>query len=142
MPQSLSKVLIHIIFSTKNRAPYLKDPAFRERLNGYMVGTLENLRCPSLQVGAVEDHIHILCHLSRTMSVAEKRSAMSAAGFTPRRSEAVIELGGEKLSQAVTGLKHRRNPAQAVPKLASDGPSAALAGIPWGHNVVLLSRQP
>jgi putative transposase len=71
MPQSLSKILIHVIFSTKNRRPFLKDAAFRDRLDGYIVGTLDNLRCPSLQVKSIEDHIHILCHLARTMSVSE-----------------------------------------------------------------------
>jgi putative transposase len=71
MSQSLSKILVHIIFSTKNRAPFLRTQGLHEKMNAYMIGALENLRCPSLQVGTVDDHIHILCHLSRTMSVAE-----------------------------------------------------------------------
>lgn len=43
----------------------------RYAMNGYLVGALKNLDCPSLIVGSVEDHIHILCHLSRTMSMAK-----------------------------------------------------------------------
>lgn len=71
MPQSLADVLLHIVFSTKNRVPFLKSTKLREQLNAYIVGTLENLDCPSIITRSVEDHIHILCHLSRTMSIAD-----------------------------------------------------------------------
>ncbi len=39
-------------------------------MTGYMVGILRNVKCPSLIVGAVDDHVHILCSLHRTMTVA------------------------------------------------------------------------
>lgn len=71
MPQSLADVLIHVVFSTKSRVPFLKSPDVREHLNAYMVGALDNLGCPSLITRSVEDHIHIFCQLSRTMSIAE-----------------------------------------------------------------------
>ncbi len=71
MPQSLADVLIHLVFSTKNRVPFLKPPDLREHLDAYMVGALENRGCPSLITRSVEDHIHILCQLSRTTSIAE-----------------------------------------------------------------------
>lgn len=71
MPQSLADVLIHLVFSTKNRVPFLKSPEVREHLNAYMVGALANLDCHSLITRSVEDHIHILCQLSRTMSIAQ-----------------------------------------------------------------------
>jgi len=71
MPQSLADVVVHIIFSTKDRVPYLRRPEHRTGLEGYLVGALENLNSPSIKVGAVEDHIHILCHLSRTISIAK-----------------------------------------------------------------------
>src|SRR6516162_2871017 len=71
MPQSLANVLLHVVFSTKNRAPFLKQPELRDELNGYMVGTLANINCPSLIVRTVEDHLHCLCQLSRTKSIAK-----------------------------------------------------------------------
>ncbi|HEV7225812.1 MAG TPA: IS200/IS605 family transposase [Pirellulales bacterium] len=71
MPQSLADVLIHVVFSTKNRVPFLKSPEVREQLNGYMVGAMDNLGCPSLITRSVEDHLHVLCQLSRTMSIAQ-----------------------------------------------------------------------
>ena len=40
-------------------------------MTGYLVGTLRNLQCPSLIVGVVEDHVHILCQLHRTVTIAK-----------------------------------------------------------------------
>jgi REP element-mobilizing transposase RayT len=68
--QSLANVLLHIIFSTKNRAPLLKSKDLREQLEGYMVGTLKNIECPSIITRTVEDHLHCLCQLSRKISIA------------------------------------------------------------------------
>lgn len=71
MPQSLANVLLHVVFSTKNRAPFLKSPELRQELHGYMVGTLQGIECPSLIVRTVEDHLHCLLNLSRTMTIAK-----------------------------------------------------------------------
>ena len=71
MPQSLANVLLHVIFSTKHRSPFLKTKALREGMNAYMVGTLRNIDCPSLIVNCVEDHLHCLCQLSRTITIAK-----------------------------------------------------------------------
>ena len=71
MPQSLANVLLHIIFSTKHRQPFLKKAEDRDAMTGYLVGTLQNIKCPSLIVGVVSDHVHILCNLSRTLSIAQ-----------------------------------------------------------------------
>jgi REP element-mobilizing transposase RayT len=71
MSQSLANVLLHIVFSTKNRAPFLKSKDIREQLNAYMVGTLQNIECPSLITRTLEDHLHCLCQLSRRISIAQ-----------------------------------------------------------------------
>jgi len=70
MPQSLSNILLHVIFSTKSREPYLRNAKLRSELHGYLVGALRNIECPALSVGGVADHVHILCRLSRTSTVA------------------------------------------------------------------------
>ncbi len=90
MPQSLSKVLVHLIFSTKHREPLLY-PIIRPRLHAYLVGILDNLDSPSLQTGGVTDHVHLLFALSRTLSQADlveelKKSSskwMKAEGGVP-----------------------------------------------------------
>ena len=71
MPQSLSQIYLHVVFSTKHRVPNLTDPALREQTHAYLVGTCQNLNSPSLRVGGVEDHVHILCRLSKTLCVAD-----------------------------------------------------------------------
>lgn len=40
-------------------------------MTGYMVGILRNVKCPSLIVGTVADHVHILCSLHRTLTIAQ-----------------------------------------------------------------------
>jgi REP element-mobilizing transposase RayT len=71
MPQSLAQIYLHIVFSTKQRTPWLQDRALRQRVHAYFVGTCKNLDSPSLRIGGVEDHVHILCRLSRQLTVAD-----------------------------------------------------------------------
>jgi len=70
MPQSLVQIYVHLVFSTKHRQPFLRDPALRERTHAYLVGICNNQDSPSLRIGGVEDHVHILCRLSKTLDVS------------------------------------------------------------------------
>ena len=71
MAQSLAKILLHVVFSTKERRPFLKDQALREELHRYLGGILTNLDCQPLIIGGVEDHVHLLFAHSRTATVAD-----------------------------------------------------------------------
>jgi len=71
MPQSLAKILVHTVFSTKDRRPFLHDKPLREELHRYLGGILTNHDCQPIIIGGVEDHIHILSTLSRTFAAAE-----------------------------------------------------------------------
>ena len=71
MSQSLSKMWSHLIFSTKDRYPFLSDPDTREELHAYVSGILRKHDCPTLQVGGVTDHIHALFVLSKNCSIAQ-----------------------------------------------------------------------
>ncbi len=71
MPQSLAQIYVHLIFSTKGRAAYLQDAAIREEAHNYLGGASANLGCPVLRVGGVADHVHLLCRLGRTITVAD-----------------------------------------------------------------------
>jgi putative transposase len=64
MPQSLHILTAHIIFSTRDRRPFI-TPDLRERLWGYQSRILQNLGCDSITVGGVADHVHILCNLTK-----------------------------------------------------------------------------
>jgi putative transposase len=70
MPQSLSRVLVHLVFSTKYRERSLVS-GVRQDLHGYMVGILQQCGCTPIQIGGVEDHVHLLFALSRTMTIAQ-----------------------------------------------------------------------
>lgn len=67
MSQSLSKVYIHITFSTKDRQ-YLIDKNIKESLFQYLGGVCKGLQCNPVQVGGFTDHVHILCLLSRKIA--------------------------------------------------------------------------
>ncbi len=71
MPQSLSAVYIHAVFSTKDRRPFLRDSAVRASMHAYLGGISKNLQCAPLRVGGVKDHVHILARLSRAISQAD-----------------------------------------------------------------------
>lgn len=71
MAQSLAKILIHAVFSTKDRRPFLRDKLLREEMHLYLGGILATLECEPIIVGGTEDHVHILCALSRTSNAAE-----------------------------------------------------------------------
>jgi putative transposase len=70
MPQSLSSILIHLVFSTKNRQPLITE-TIESELCKYLGGIFRNCECPSLLIGGDKDHIHTLFALSRTCSIAE-----------------------------------------------------------------------
>jgi putative transposase len=76
MPQSLARVILHVVYSTKNRVPFLKDAGIRSRLYAYMAGVLQNIECEPILINGVEDHVHILCNLSRTVSIASLLEAL------------------------------------------------------------------
>ncbi len=70
MPQSLHVLSAHIIFSTKERRPWLTRD-IRERLWAYQSRTLQNLECKSITVDGVADHVHILCNLTKKFPTAK-----------------------------------------------------------------------
>jgi len=69
MPQSLAMVLVHVIFSTKERVPCIAR-AIRPDLHAYLAGILRQLECIPVEVNTLADHVHILCNLARTVSIA------------------------------------------------------------------------
>jgi len=70
MPQSLSKIWTHLIFSTKDRYPFLIKNEVRINMHAYLASILKSHNCPTLIVGGVADHIHALFVLSKNESIA------------------------------------------------------------------------
>lgn len=70
MPQSLANIYVHLIFSTKERFPFL-SPEVRPDLHSYMSTVLANLNSPAVLINSVEDHVHILFNMGRTVTLAQ-----------------------------------------------------------------------
>jgi REP element-mobilizing transposase RayT len=71
MPQSLSNCLVHAVWSTKDRYPFLTDRDIRREFHSVIGGISARLGCPTLIVVGVADHVHILMRMSRSITMAD-----------------------------------------------------------------------
>jgi REP element-mobilizing transposase RayT len=110
MPQSLARILVHLVFSTKNREPFL-SPDLRAELHPYLTAALGQSGCIPIEVGGVEDHVHLLFALSRTLTVAqlvESLKTSSSKWIKTRRTSMVNfywQAGYGAFSVAQSNLK-------------------------------------
>ena len=65
MPQTLSCIYAHIVFSTKNRVGFLQDAELRKKTHAYLAGIATQQNCPAVRVGGAADHVHLLARLGR-----------------------------------------------------------------------------
>jgi REP element-mobilizing transposase RayT len=125
MPQSLSKVLVHLVFSTKNREAWLGEN-LRPEVHRYLGGVASHQGCDPLCVGGVADHVHLLCVLSRTMTQADlvmelkrassrwiKQRFEGMAGFAWQNGYGAFSIGQSQLAEVVRYIEsqdehHRR----------------------------------
>jgi putative transposase len=70
MSQSLSQVILHVVFSTKDRRPWL-DAAIGPRMHAYLATVCRDCNCQAYRVGGATDHVHLAARLARTMSQAD-----------------------------------------------------------------------
>jgi REP element-mobilizing transposase RayT len=89
MPQSLTRLYAHLIFSTKNREPYL-DESIRPRVHGYLATTFRDLGSPWTVVGGVADHIHIL------FDIGKKVAPVNFVEHAKRESSKFVKTLGAK----------------------------------------------
>jgi putative transposase len=70
MAQSLSKLYVHLIFSTKHREALLAA-SIRGPMHAYLATVMKNQDCPALRIGGASDHVHVLVRLSKNLALAE-----------------------------------------------------------------------
>ena len=70
MPQSIDNVYLHLVFSTKNREPWLQGNLLPS-MHAYLATVSQNLNAPAIQVGGIADHVHILARFPRTLAIAD-----------------------------------------------------------------------
>ena len=75
MAQSLASVLVHFVFATKNRQPWITEE-FQPDVAAYIAGLFRNHDCPTLIVNAMPDHVHSLAALARTRSISDIMEAV------------------------------------------------------------------
>ncbi|PKQ64492.1 transposase [Labilibaculum filiforme] len=92
MPQSLAKVYIHIVFSTKYCKPIIKKEIQKD-LHAYMVGTIANLKSYTNEIYANTDHVHILCNLPRTITLADFISKIKSSSSKWIKENGVLNFG-------------------------------------------------
>ena len=71
MPQSLAQVWLHLVFSTKDRRPFLQDETFREEMFRMLSYHVKESNCVSASAGGHIDHVHLLVRLARTVAIAK-----------------------------------------------------------------------
>ncbi|HSL55425.1 MAG TPA: transposase [Pyrinomonadaceae bacterium] len=88
MAQSLARLWTHLIFSTKDRFPFLTDTVLRREMHAYLADMLRHQGCETLIVGGVEDHTHSLFALSRTHAIASvvKEIKRTSSGWVKEAS--------------------------------------------------------
>ena len=70
MPQSLTQLYTHLVFSTKHRQPFL-DEDIQTRVHAYLATIIRNLDSRYVVVGGVADHVHILFDMGKMHASVE-----------------------------------------------------------------------
>ncbi|MBN8646178.1 MAG: IS200/IS605 family transposase [Planctomycetes bacterium] len=70
MGSTLCCHLVHIVFSTKNREPFILV-SIALRLHAYLGGIARSRKCEPVAVGGVEDHVHLLIGVHPSIALAD-----------------------------------------------------------------------
>lgn len=77
MPLSYTNLLYHIVFSTKDRRPFI-NKNLRDELHAYLGGIIRDIGGTPIEIGGVEDHVHILARLPATVAIADALRVIEA----------------------------------------------------------------
>lgn len=111
MAQSLARLWTHLIFSTKDRFPFLTDKSIRRDMHTYLATILRKYDCETLIVGGVEDHAHSLFALSRVHPIAtvvkevKRTSSGWVKGLSPKLTKFHWQGGYAAFSVSASNLK-------------------------------------
>ena len=98
MGQSLARLLVHSVFSTKERRPFLRSEEIRTEIYAYIAGIVRNLQSPSIIIGGAEDHIHILSSLSKNVALSELIGASRVPQPSVSKKRASTVLHGKMVT--------------------------------------------
>jgi REP element-mobilizing transposase RayT len=105
MPQSHAAILVHLVYSTKHREPWLR-PELDPELYAYQAFVFKGMGCSALVINGTADHVHALFRLGRTVALCDvveevkkssskwlKTKGLSLAGFTWQAGYGAFSLG-------------------------------------------------
>src|ERR1035437_1719587 len=95
MPQTLSFNLVHVIFSTKHRAPLIHENILAG-LHAYIAGTARKLDCECFRVGGVADHVHLAVRLASTRTAAKFVSEIKTGSSVWMKEQGVGNFSGQR----------------------------------------------
>jgi len=126
MAQSLSKILLHVVFSTKYRADLIPDECKTE-LHGYLASSCRAMGSHAYRVGGTRNHIHIACRLPRTLAVSEllegikspssrwmKTRSPRCSSFEWQRGYGAFSLGQSQLDTLIAYIDNQEQHHQVV----------------------------
>jgi REP element-mobilizing transposase RayT len=97
MPQSHAFILVHLVFSTKSRVPYI-TPAVSPDLHAYLATVARNAGCECYRVGGIADHVHLAVRLARTLTTADVVEEIKSASskWVKTQSRDLIDFAWQK----------------------------------------------
>ena len=118
MGQSLSRVILHIIFSTKDRTPFIEEN-INSQLHAYIATVLRDMGSYVFKVGGTFDHVHIGCTLPRTMTQSDlvKKIKVSSTtwmkrnrteSFSWQRGYGIFSVGESQLSVLIQYIENQK----------------------------------
>jgi putative transposase len=120
MAQSLARVLIHLVYSTKGRAPMLPQSRFAD-LHGYAHGIFEKQKCHLIEINNVSDHVHALFDLHRTEALSDvvmhvkkgtsrwlKQQAPEFAHFDWQEGYGAFSIGRSQREELVAYIRNQQ----------------------------------
>lgn len=120
MPQSLSNLLIHLVFSTRHREPFIRGPVESE-LHAYGTTVLNNFGCPAIAFNGTADHVHLLFNLSRVKTVAQvvetlktstskwiKSKGVNFAGFHWQTGYGAFSVSQSNVTEVVAYINNQK----------------------------------
>jgi len=70
MAHTYTDILMHVVFSTKDRMPLLTSD-LKPKLFAYMGGICENLKCVPHKINGPDDHLHLLVGMTPTIATSD-----------------------------------------------------------------------
>src|ERR1043166_6343091 len=126
MAQSLSKILVHLVFSTKRRAPLLPQSP-HAALHAYAAGILKEQKCHLIEMNNVADHVHALFDLHRTEALSNvvmhvkkgtsrwlKEQSPDFQNFDWQEGYGAFSVGRSQRDEVITYIRNQQQRHQRV----------------------------